>query len=456
MIFTHSIRWRIQAWHALLLTLVIVGFGVTAHRLAAMNRLHVVDQELQALVAKLGIAVPPTPISETGHHAPPKPGPSTFEQITATGAHFIVWNTDGTVQASSTNLPVGLHLPEGTGSGEGTYMRTFGGMRQAVHFTGAGRCFIVGRSIAHELVELRQLAWYLTSAGVGVLTLGLLGGWWMASRAMRPIVKISETAEKIATGDLAQRIPIAISDDELGKLATVLNSTFARLDAAFTQQARFTADAAHELRTPVSVVLTHAENGLSTTNLSEEQRESFEACRRAARRMRSLIESLLQLARLDAGQELHSPQNIDLAELSLDAIELVQPLAEQRGLVIHDQLESVIVRADAERLMQVLTNLLTNAIQYHRDQGEVRLSLKIDNGLALLSISDNGPGIAPQHLPHLFERFYRADSSRSSKDGQSGLGLAISKAIIEAHGGTIEVTSIPGQGTAFTLGLPAV
>jgi two-component system OmpR family sensor kinase len=124
--------------------------------------------------------------------------------------------------------------------------------------------------------------------------------------------------------------------------------------------------------------------------------------------------------------------------------------------VIHDQLESVIVRADAERLMQVLTNLLTNAIQYHRDQGEVRLSLKIDNGLALLSISDNGPGIAPQHLPHLFERFYRADSSRSSKDGQSGLGLAISKAIIEAHGGTIEVTSIPGQGTAFTLGLPAV
>jgi heavy metal sensor kinase len=456
MIFTRSIRWRIQAWHALLLTLVIVGFGITAHRLAATNRLRVVDQELQALVARLGIAVPPTPASGAAYRPPPKPGASTIEQLTAGGAHFIVWNVDGTVQASSANLPVELHRPEREGTREATYMKTFGDMRQAVHFTGAGRCFIVGRPIAQELAELRQLAGYLTAAGAGVLSLGLLGGWWMAARAMRPIVNISETAEKIATGDLAQRIPTASTEDELGKLTNILNSTFSRLDAAFTQQARFSADAAHELRTPVSVVLTHAENGLATANLSEEQRESFDACRRAARRMRSLIESLLQLARLDAGQELHSPQNIDLAELALDAIELVQPLAEQRGIAIHDQLQHVTVRADAERLMQVLINLMTNAIQYNRDQGEVRVSLHADNGSAVLCISDNGLGIAPQHQPHLFERFYRADTSRSGKDGHSGLGLAISKAIIDAHGGTIEVTSVPDQGTTFTLGLPVV
>ena len=456
MIFTRSIRWRIQAWHALLLTLVIVGFGITAYRLASMNRLRVVDQELQALVARLGIAVPPSPASDPAHRPPPKPGTSLVEQITASGAHFIVWNVNGSVQASSANLPADLRRPEQDGTGEATYMRTFGVMRQAVHFTGAGRCFIVGRPIAQVLTELRQLAMYLAAAGLGVLSLGLLGGWWLATRAMQPIANISETAEKIATGDLAQRIPTATSEDELGKLASVLNSTFSRLDAAFTQQARFTADAAHELRTPVTTMLMHAQDGLATTPLSDEQRECFVACQRAARRMRSLLESLLQLARLDAGQELHNPKSIDLAELALDAIELVQPLAEQHGLVINNQLQNVTVRADAERLVQVLTNLLTNAIQYNRDQGEVHVSLSADNGFALLSIADNGPGIAPEHLPHLFERFYRADTSRSSKDGHSGLGLAISKAIIEAHGGTIEATSVLGQGATFTLRMPVV
>lgn len=415
------------------------------------------DEELQSHVAQLGIAVPPAQSREPpGRRPPPRPGSSSTDQIIESGVYFVVWNGDGSAQARSANAPADLTLPEHAGAGEISLMRTRGVSREAVHFTGSNRCFLVGRSIQGELAELAQLAWYLTAAGAGVLALGLLGGAWLTARALRPIADISGTAERIAAGDLSQRITSTGSSDELKRLTAVLNHTFTRLDAAFTQQQRFTADAAHELRTPVSVILTHAENGLATTPLSEEQRESFDACCRAARRMRSLIESLLQLARLDAGQELHNRENIDLAELARDAVELVQPLADQRGITIHHELQTVSVRADAERLMQVLINLLTNAIQYNHAQGEVRITVSPHHSAAEISIADNGPGIAPEHLPHLFERFYRADTSRSGKDDHSGLGLAISKAIVEAHGGTLAAQSEPGGGATFTLRLPPI
>lgn len=450
MIFS-SIRWRLQAWHALLLTAVVAGFGFTAHRLATINRLRVIDEELQGHVAQLSIAVPPTQGREPpGRRPPSRPGSSFTDSIVESGAWFVVWNGDGSVQARSANAPADLVKPEHAGAGEISFMRTHDAARESIRFTGSGRCFLVGRSIQNELAELTQLAWYLAAAGGGVLAFGLIGGAWLTTRAIRPIADISITAERIAAGDLSRRIPTARSSDELNRLTAVLNSTFARLDAAFTQQQRFTADAAHELRTPVSVILTHAENGLASANLSEEQREAFDACRRASRRMRTLIESLLQLARLDAGQELHSPENIDLAELTHDCVELVQPLAAQRGIQIHHELQSAIVRADAERLMQVLTNLLTNAIQYSREQGAVRVRLHA----AELTITDNGPGIAPADLPHIFERFYRADTARSGKDSHSGLGLAISKAIVEAHGSTISASSEPGKGATFTVRLP--
>jgi len=453
MIFARSIRWRIQAWHALLLTLVIVGFGITAHRLVSMNRLRLVDQELQSHVAKLGIAVPPAPASETAHRPPPRPGPSITDQITASGAHFIVWNADGTVQASSANLPAGLHRPEHEGTGESSVMRNFGEMRQAVHFTGAGRCFIVGRPIAQELAELRQLAWYLAAAGAGVLALGLLGGWWMAARAMRPVAKISETAEKIATGDLSQRIPTATSDDELGKLAGVLNSTFARLDAAFTQQARFTADAAHELRTPVAAVLMHAQDGLASAPLTSGQRECFDACQRAARRMTRLIDSLLELARLDAGQEPMKREPCDLADVANDCLDLVQTLADARNITLELHLDPAPCLGDAQRLGQVVTNLLINAIEHTR--GRIIIATRRENDHATLTVTDNGPGIAAEHLPHLFDRFYRADPSRTRGTQHNGLGLAISKAITEAHCGTLRAINSDGGGARFVVKLTA-
>lgn len=444
MIFTRSIRWRLQAWHALLLTAVIAGFGITAHRLVSMQKLREVDQELQAHVAQLGIAVPPPQTRENLSKPPPRPGASMAEQITSSGAWFIVWNADGSEQTRSPNAPTTVKSPPAK-AGEFTE----GDERLVVHFTGGGRCFVVGRRVTAELAALRQLAWYLALAGGGVLALGLIGGGWMASRAIRPIAVISETAEKIATGDLSQRIP-PVADDELGKLAAVLNSTFSRLDAAFTQQARFTSDAAHELRTPVSAVLMHAQNGLASHHLTEEQREAFDACQRASQRMKRLIDSLLELSRLDAGQEPMQHEPCDLAEIAQDCLDLVQTLAEARQITVEAQLETTPCHGDAQRLGQVIINLLSNAIEHTKDR--IRITTRRENGHVLLTVTDNGPGIASEHLPHLFERFYRTDSSRHGTQ-HNGLGLAISKAIMEAHGGSLQTRNNQEGGAAFTLKL---
>ena len=293
----------------------------------------------------------------------------------------------------------------------------------------------------------------MLAVGGIILLLGLAGGWWLVGRAIRPIADISATAVKISAGDLSQRINVAEAESELGQLATVLNSTFARLEAAFAQQQQFTADAAHELRTPVSVMLTQTQTALNRERSAAEYRETLEACQRAAQRMRRLIESLLELARLDAGQEPMKRMKFDLSQTARDCVELIRPLADERGVKIHCELPPVECHGDAERLAQVITNLLTNAIQYNQANGEVRISAKLQGSMMLLAVSDTGPGISGEDLPHVFERFYRADQSRST--GQTGLGLAISKAIVEAHGGTIEVSSQPGAGTTFTVRLPA-
>ncbi len=296
--------------------------------------------------------------------------------------------------------------------------------------------------------------WSLAAVGGVILLCGLAGGWWLAAGAIRPIEDISGTAVKIAAGDLSQRISIDDTENELGRLAGVLNSTFARLEAAFAQQGQFTADAAHELRTPVTVILTQTQTALKHQRDADEYRGTIEACQRAAQRMRRLLESLLELTRLDAGQEPMRQRRFDLAHTVRDCVELVQPLASEREIKIQSELPTLESVGDPERLAQVFTNLLTNAIHYNKDNGLVRVTVQRQNGSALVSVTDTGRGISAEDLPRVFERFYRADKSRSGAAGQNGLGLSISKAIVEAHGGAIEVTSQPGHGTNFTVRLP--
>lgn len=331
-----------------------------------------------------------------------------------------------------------------------------GDLRELVMRTPPGEAIVVGRNIAPELKEFRLMAARLTFVGGAILVLGVAVGWWLASRALRPIADISRTAEEIARGDLSKRINSSETESELGQLAAVLNSTFARLEAAFVQQKQFTSDAAHELRTPVSVMLTQTQSTLNKERSPAEYRETLEACQRAAQRMRRLIESLLELARLDAGQETLKQLRFDLANPARDCVELLRPLADDKQIKFRAQLQPVACVGDSERVAQVITNLLTNALNHTPAGGVVEIVTKAENGAALLVVSDNGAGIAAEHLPHIFDRFYRVDTARTSSQGRSGLGLAISKAIIEAHGGSIEVTSEINAGSAFTVRLPMV
>jgi heavy metal sensor kinase len=511
MIF-HSIRWRLQAWHGLILVAVLAGFGLTAYHVARDNQWRRIDQDLDQRLMALLRPQPPERPPERFPDQPPgqppePPGPPRDEprdeprndrrfgaldvlprvrdEVQRGGAldanqtntfYYVLWQQDGSVLARSPGAPTDVPAPEHLGPAEppasqardafergsrpnpGAGLlpgaRTRGQMREFFRFLPRGHCVLVGRSLAPDLAAMRRLALWLVVAGAAVLVLGLTGGWWVATRAIRPIEAISATAVKIADGDLSQRINAADTDSELGRLAGVLNSTFARLDAAFAQQARFTSDASHELRTPVSVILSQTQTALSRERASPEYREALEACQRAARRMKALTESLLELARLDTGQEPIKRERFDLFRVVRECVELVRPLAAERGIQIRCDIAAIECVGDAGRIGQVVTNLLTNAIHFNRDQGEVRLSARAEEGAVLLAVADTGQGIPAEDVPHLFERFYRVDKSRSRIQGRNGLGLAICKAIVEVHGGSIDVTSQPGVGSTFTVKLP--
>lgn len=498
----NSIRWRLQIWYGVILVALVAGFGITAYELERTHIFRRVDDELQPragfMVATLRQPVrnrrqdgrppadgmpadngpPPNddPPPDQSPDAPPPEAPpqrvppmpiklhlqpqktGLFDDNDTNGFYYVVWRRDDKELGHSANAPAGLSMPARDGinlrPGEPPQqnVRQRGIYREFVIHTPPGEAIVVGRSIALELSELRHAAFGLMGVGAVILLLGVAGGWWLVSRAIRPIDHISAAAAKISAGDLSQRINAAETESELGRLATVLNSTFARLDAAFAQQQQFTADAAHELRTPVSVILTQTQTTLNRDRSAAEYREAVESCQRAAQRMRRLIESLLELARLDAGQQPMKQLPFDLSQTARDSVTLVGPLAEGRHVKISCDVPPLECVGDSDRLSQVVTNLLINAITYNKENGEVRVAGSAKNGSVILTVSDTGIGISAGELPRVFDRFYRVDKSRTS--GNTGLGLAISKAIVEAHGGTIEVSSAPDVGTAFTLRLP--
>jgi len=376
------------------------------------------------------------------------------EEPTAEGFYHVVWRPDGSEAFRSTNAAGAIPSPQAAGrAAAGASLRSRGPLREIFEITPGGGCVLLGRSLEPELSALRQSAMILGALGGGIWALGLAGGWWLASRAIRPIETISATAMRIADGDLSRRIDATETESELGRLAAVLNSTFTRLEAAFAQQARFTSDAAHELRTPVTVILTQIQGALRRERTAEDYRMALESCGRAADRMRRLMESLLELARLDSGREPFTRRQIDLAEVAADCVELVRPLAEEKGIRLETALPASICLGDPERLGQVVTNLLTNAIHYNKPDGAVQVWITPKEEWISLSVQDTGVGIGPEDLPRLFERFYRADKARTA--GRAGLGLAICKAIVDGHGGRIEVESKLGEGTCFSVWLPA-
>ena len=373
--------------------------------------------------------------------------------------YFVIWAYDGTVgSASSPALDVpppdaAVLAARNGGPHDPPHFRDRGPAREVTLSGPVGTRVLVGSSRRRERAELGRLHEIVALAGACILAVGLLGGWLLAGRVLRPIEVMSAAASAISATDLSRRIDVREAESELGSLARTLNEAFARLESAFDRQVRFTADASHELRTPLSVVHSHAQIALSRPRTAEEYRQTIETCLRATTRMKSLVESLLMLARADAHRLELVRERCDLALVVQECVTLLQPLAAERAVTLETELASLVVLGDRARLAQVVTNLVGNAIRYNKDGGKVRVTLVASGLEAVLSTSDTGIGIPLADQPRVFERFFRADPARS-RDGGTGLGLAICSSIVAAHGGAISFESKPGEGTTFVVRLP--
>jgi len=313
----------------------------------------------------------------------------------------------------------------------------------------------VGRPETEVEAALERLLLLIGIAVPAALTLAAGGGLFLADRALSPIDRITRAARRIGAEDLSQRIGSLSGSDEVARLAETFNDMLERLDRAFQRQRQFTADASHELRTPLAIISSRIDVVLQRRRTAEEYVDALRDVRAEAQRMRELVGGLLTLSRADAGRDHLIVEPVSLGELAAEVAGQMTPLALSRGLRIQvDTPAPVMVAGDQTRLMQLLLNLLDNALKYTPSGGQVNVTVKKQDGWATLSVSDTGIGVPPEHLPHLFERFYRVDKARSRAEGGAGLGLAICEWIAHAHGGRIEAASTLGKGSAFTVRLP--
>jgi two-component system, OmpR family, sensor kinase len=306
---------------------------------------------------------------------------------------------------------------------------------------------------------LEQLLSTIVLAFVIGIVPALLVGRWIAGRALEPVDRIITEVREITDGrSLHRRLAVPMVKDELGRLVETLNQMMTRLERSFAALRRFTADASHELKTPLTVVRAGVERAITRPDLPQETLAPLEETLQEVNRMTELLEALLTLARADEGRaELHR-EPVDLRTIVEDARETGELLAEPAGVAIevHTPSEPVVLALDRSRVRQLVLNLLENAVKYTPRGGNVVVQLTSSDGRVLLTVADTGIGIAPGDVPHVFDRFWRADSARTRTGERpgAGLGLAICKWIAEAHGGTIDVQSRPGRGTTFTVGFP--
>jgi signal transduction histidine kinase len=315
--------------------------------------------------------------------------------------------------------------------------------------------------------QLPRLAVTMALSSLLILLFAFAGGYWLADRAMKPVQAIVHTARRIGESDLSQRLNLH-RDDELGELADTFDQMLDRLQAAFERQRQFTADASHELRSPLAIIELESNRALERLRTPKEYEKVLRLIQSENEWMSSLVNELLLLARMDARQIAMRAERLDLSDVVLDVTERLNPLAQARGVVLKTgALIECYVQADRVYLAQLLINLVENAIKY--TQGNDALVLVESANLvlggqqwSLVRITDNGPGIPEEHLPYIFNRFYRMDKARSrqvDEEGEqvsgSGLGLAIAKSIAEVYGGKIEVHNQVNIGKTFTVWLPA-
>ena len=303
-------------------------------------------------------------------------------------------------------------------------------------------------------VTLTKLRNYSFGA-LGVLFVASLGvGWVVAGRVLRPIGRITAVARDIQATDLSRRIELPGPDDELKQLADTFDAMLARLDAAFAAQRQFVADASHELRNPLAIIRTNVDVALADPNADpEDLRQTIAVVKRASGRMARLVDDLLALARRQEPTLEHEPVDLGVA-VAEASDDFVVPAAARNIVLDRAIAPDVVVTGDRDALKRAVANLLENAVRLAPEGSRIRLATGSEGDRAWIAVTDEGPGIAPEDQPHVFDRFWRADKGLSRADGGTGLGLAIVRQIAESHGGEVRLQSKVGVGSSFVIWLP--
>ena len=463
-----SIRARLTLWYSALLTVSMLILAGAAYALLWYGSIQDMDDALEGVAHALE------------RQAPRRENPFVPADVDALFRRFFGFSPwDRFVErrdlagpavpprpgAPSRTLPLSAEARRNAAAGRETYETVEGLTEYPVRIltkplVAGGRVrnvIQVGMSQENLYATRRRFLWVMTA----VLPLGLLlaagGGWALARRALAPVERMAEAARRISAERLAERLEQSGTGDELDRLSRVLNAMLERLDQSFRQVRQFSADASHELQTPLTILQGELEVALRTPRSPQAYRESITSALQEIERLATLVEGLLLLARADAGMLRLDLKPIDAAQLLAEVYERMQIVARTRSVALElDELEPHLVLGDGERLRRVLLNLVDNAIKYTPAGGRVALSLRRLNDRACLSVRDTGIGLSEAEREQVFQRFYRAGAARDHGAQGSGLGLCIAMSIVEAHGGTLEVTSREGEGSTFTVCLPEV
>jgi len=468
-----SIRQRLAIGYILALGLTITLFGLVLYLDRRQANLQELDDRLE-VEADLTLRVV-RDLSNSFGRLPPIVS-SVQDYFQSFGHYFVLVGTDGGVVAAvdpsrsldSKALERLRELAAAPLDPPGFGTATVADDRPAIRYyvtrvVGADpriRSMLVGAGIDEVSFGPAALLRSMLLIAPAVLLISVLVGSWLAGTSLRPLESTIDELTAITDGrSLHRRLPVDPgSTDELARLAQAANGMFARLEQSFAAQQRFVAEASHELKTPLMVLRAGVERALTNPKIPPESLEPLDESLEEINRMTELVDSLLMLARADEGRVPLAVDPCDLRELASEAVETAQILGEAKNLTIRSQIPSrpVVLGVDRTRIRQLLLNLVTNAVKYTPAGGEIGVGLADQEGTVQLVVRDTGIGIAAGDLPHIFDRFWRADPARArdTEGTGTGLGLAITKWIAEVHGGSISVQSRPGKGTVFTVSLP--
>ena len=456
MIFPKTFRWRIQTLYAALFALLVSLLAVSSYREQRTQYIASVDAFLNVQIRYLL----PRFIPHSGGPPPGRPprgrsGTDVVEdaekQRAARNGYHLIFR-QGVLAEKSDKAP-DMSAPVAA-PGVIDIVRWHQGNREAIHFSPGGDLLITGVPAESVSAGLSQLRWHLLLPAFAAWAVALLGGWWIVRHGLRPLQRMSDNAREIANGKRDTRIDVPQGGSELAHLSATLNATFDRLDDSYDRQKRFTADAAHELGTPVSIIISQTQLALARPREATQYIAALESCARAGQRMRSLTGDLLDLAEYDAGIPAARLVSCDLAEIAHETIDELRPFAKKNQARIDEDLASAPGCYHPSALSQVFSNLIQNAIKHNPPGITITLITSSNSHVVSAEVRDTGAGIPEADLHSIFDRFHRGDKSRSQERGGSGLGLAICKTIIEAHGGTITVANAPDGGACVHFKLP--